>query len=120
VEMKDTNLGNVMTEKEEEEKHILRKRRSMWKKKQNKLMMRKCLLKQEKELDEQIQQTSLFRTSCNSKDRVCKVIIDSGSIDNIVSIEMVGKLELNTTAPPKPYKVSWLYKGNQFMVSEQC
>jgi hypothetical protein len=54
------------------------------------------------------------------KDRVCKVIIDSGSMDNLVSTEMVEKLELKTTAHPRPYKVSWLQKGHQVMVSQQC
>jgi hypothetical protein len=66
------------------------------------LMMRKFLLKPEKEVEEPVQQTSLFRTSCKMKDRVCKVIIDIGSIDNLVSIEMVEKLELKTTAHPNP------------------
>jgi hypothetical protein len=54
-----------------------------------------------------------------TKDRVCKVIIDSGSTENLVSIVMVEKLELETTAHPKPYKVSWLQKGHQVMVTKQ-
>jgi hypothetical protein len=49
------------------------------------LMMRKVLLKPEKEVDEPVQRTSLFRTACKMKDKVCKVIIDSGSTDNLVS-----------------------------------
>ena len=48
------------------------------------------------------------------------MIIDSGSIDKLISIEMVEKLELETTAHPNPYKVSWLQKGHQVMVSQQC
>jgi hypothetical protein len=48
------------------------------------------------------------------------VIIDSGSTDNLVSTEMVEKLELKTTTHPNPYKVSWLQKGHQVMVSQQC
>jgi hypothetical protein len=48
------------------------------------------------------------------------VIIDSGSNDNVVSTEMVEKLELRTTAHPKPYKVSWLQKGHQVMITKQC
>jgi hypothetical protein len=47
------------------------------------------------------------------------VIIDSGSIDNLVSTEMVEKLELKTTTHPNPYKVSWFHKGHQVMVSQQ-
>ena len=48
------------------------------------------------------------------------MIIDSGSTDNLVSTEMVEKLYLNTTSHPHPYKVSWLHKGHQVMVSQQC
>jgi hypothetical protein len=48
-------------------------------------MMRKILLKPEKEPKEPVQRTSLFRTACKAKDRVSKVIIDSGSTDNLVS-----------------------------------
>jgi hypothetical protein len=44
----------------------------------------------------------LFRTACKTKDNACKMIIDSGSIDKLVSIEMVEKLELETTAHPSP------------------
>jgi hypothetical protein len=57
---------------------------------------------------------------CKTKDRVFKVIIDSGRIDNLVSTEMVEKLELETTTHPKPYKVSWFHKGHQVMVTKQC
>jgi hypothetical protein len=56
------------------------------------LMIRKVLLKLEKEMEVPIQRTSLFITACKMKDRVCKVIIDSGSTNNIVSIEVVEKL----------------------------
>jgi hypothetical protein len=84
------------------------------------LMLRKVLLKPEAEVEKPVQRNSLFRTTCKTKDRVCKVIIDSGSTDNLVSTEMVEKLELETTAHPKPYKVSWLQKGHQVMVTKQC
>jgi hypothetical protein len=48
------------------------------------------------------------------------VIIDSGSSYNLVSMEMVEKLELETTAHLNPYKVSWLQKGHHIMVTKQC
>jgi hypothetical protein len=48
------------------------------------------------------------------------VIIDSGSTENLVSTEMVEKLELETTGHPKPYKVSWMQKGHQVMITKQC
>jgi hypothetical protein len=62
----------------------------------------------EKEMENSAQRKSLFRTVCKTKDRVCKVIVDSGSTDNLVSTEMVEKLELETIDPPSPYKLSWL------------
>jgi hypothetical protein len=83
-------------------------------------MMSKILLKPEKEMENPVQRNILFRTACNSKDRVCKVIVDNGSIDNLVSTEMVEKLELKTVAHLSPYKVLWLQKGHQVTVTKQC
>jgi hypothetical protein len=83
-------------------------------------MMRKILLKLEKEMEEPVYRTSLFRTTSKTKYIVCKVIIESGRIDNLVSTDMVEKLELKTAEHPNLYKVSWLQKGHQVMVSQQC
>jgi hypothetical protein len=83
-------------------------------------MMRKILLKPEKEMENPVQRNSLFRTACKTKDRVCKVIVDNGSTDNLVSTEMVENLELETVAHPSPYKVSWLQKGHQVAVTKKC
>ena len=71
-------------------------------------MMRKVLLTPEKEVHDTAQRNRLFRTTCKTKDRKFKVIVDSGSTDNLVSTEMVEKLELETTDHLSPYKVSWL------------
>jgi hypothetical protein len=62
----------------------------------------------------------LFRTACKTRDRVCKVIIESGSTDNLVSTEMVEKMKLEKTTHMNPYKVSLLQKGHQVMVSRKC
>ena len=71
-------------------------------------MMRKVLLTPEKEMENSAQRNNLFRTTCKTKDRVCKVIMDNGSMDNLVSTEMVEKLELEMIDHPSPYRVSWL------------
>jgi hypothetical protein len=55
------------------------------------LMMRKVIVNLEREIRELVQRNSLFRTICKTRDRVYKVIIDSGSTDNLVSTEMVEK-----------------------------
>jgi hypothetical protein len=83
-------------------------------------VMRKVLLTPQKEVESSVQRTRIFRTSCKTKDRVCKVIVDSGSTDNLVSTDMVEKMELETTNHPSPYKVLWLQKGHQVNVTKQC
>jgi hypothetical protein len=82
------------------------------------LGMHKVLLTPEKEVESSVQRTRLFRTACKTKDRVCKVIVDSGSTNNLFSTEMVDKLEMETTDHPSPYKVSWLQKGHQVSVTK--
>ena len=46
--------------------------------------------------------------------------MDSGIKDNLISTEMVEKLELETIEHPSPYRVSWLQKGHQVNVTKQC
>jgi hypothetical protein len=81
-------------------------------------MLRKVLLKLEPEVENPIKRNSLFRTTFKTKDKVCKVIIDSGSTENLVSTYMVEKLEMETTTHLNPYKVSWLKKGHQVKVTK--
>jgi hypothetical protein len=47
-------------------------------------VMQKVLLTPEKEMANSVQRNSLFRNACKTKDRVCKVIVDSGSTDNLI------------------------------------
>jgi hypothetical protein len=84
------------------------------------LGMNKILLAHEKEVDSSVERSRLFKTTCTTKERKCKVIVDSGSTDNLISSEMVEKLELETTKHPSPYKVSWLQKGHRVSVTKQC
>jgi hypothetical protein len=83
-------------------------------------MMRKVLLTHGKEVEDSSQRTRLFRIACKTKDWKCKVIVDNGSMDNLVLTEMVEKLEVETTDHPRPYKVSLLHKGHQVSVTKQC
>eukprot|EP00253_Pinus_taeda_P003555 PITA_03555 len=84
------------------------------------LVLNKVLLKPAKEVAEPDQRKALFCTVCNSRGKCCKLIIDSGSTDNLVAVEMVEKLGLKKLKHPTPYKVSWLQKGHQLLVDEQC
>ena len=82
--------------------------------------MRRTFLKPSKELHEPLQRKNLFRTMCKSQGKCCKLIIDNGSTDNLVSIEMVEKLGLQKEKHPTPYRISWLQKGHHVLVNEQC
>ena len=53
-----------------------------------------------------VQRNKLFRNACKTKDWACKVIMDSGSVDNLVSTEMVENMELEMIEHPSPYRVS--------------
>ena len=81
------------------------------------LLMHKVLLKLEKEVVESSQRKALFRTTCKFQGKCCKVVVDSGSTKNLVSTEMVEKLKLMKFKHPTPYKVSWLHKGHQLLVT---
>jgi hypothetical protein len=83
-------------------------------------MMRKVLLMPKKEAKNLSQRSIIFWTACKTKDRVCKVIVDSGSIDNLISTEMVQNMELEAIEHTSPYRVSWLQKGHQVNVTKQC
>lgn len=73
------------------------------------LMMRRTLLKVPTS-QEPHQRKTLFRTTCKSGGKVCKVIIDSRSTDNLVSVKMVEKFHLKRLPHPFPYNFSWLTK----------
>ena len=47
-------------------------------------------------------------------------VIDGGSCENLVSVEAVKKLGIPTENHPKPYKVAWLKKGGEVVVSKRA
>ena len=48
------------------------------------------------------QRKSLFKTKCLVKGKVCKVIVDSGCIENLASTEMIEKLGFKKISHPNP------------------
>ncbi|GKE47679.1 reverse transcriptase domain-containing protein, partial [Tanacetum coccineum] len=52
-----------------------------------------------------------FRTKCTSKGKICDMIIDGGSCENVVSTYMVEKLGMKTEDHPEPYQLTLLKKG---------
>ncbi|GKV45251.1 hypothetical protein SLEP1_g52360 [Rubroshorea leprosula] len=63
--------------------------------------------------DEDWLRHNIFHTRCTSWGKVCNVIIDSGSCENVVSSYMVEKLGLPVEDLSHPYKLQWLRKGNE-------
>ncbi|XP_034888842.1 uncharacterized protein [Populus alba] len=70
--------------------------------------------------EEPSQRHKIFRTRCTVNKRVCDIIIDSGSSENIVSKIMVTKLGLQTGKHPYPYKIGWIKRGNEVKITETC
>jgi len=84
-------------------------------------MFRRVLLNPEAKIaKEPEQRKKCFKAKCKIQDKCCHLVIDDGSTENLVSTEMVEKLELETVAHPSPYKVSWLQKGHQVTITKQC
>ncbi|PKI73061.1 hypothetical protein CRG98_006556 [Punica granatum] len=69
------------------------------------LMIRRVLSSQAK-LEEE-QRENLFRR-CTIQNKVCGIIIDSGSCTNVASTTLVEKLNMATTKHPCLYKLRWL------------
>ncbi|KAK2993446.1 hypothetical protein RJ640_005140 [Escallonia rubra] len=63
---------------------------------------------------------NIFRTRCTAEGKLCNLIIDSGSSENLISQEMVEMLKLKTERHPQPYRILWFNKGNEVMVSSTC
>jgi len=59
-------------------------------------------------LEDDWHRKSIFHTCCTIHGKVCDVIIDGGSCENVVSQAMVEKLALVTVEHPLPYNLAWL------------
>lgn len=70
--------------------------------------------------DDQWLKHNIFRTYCLTNEKKCILMIDSGSVENMVSKTMVEKLKLPCEQHPKPYKVSWFKKGGEVLVTQRC
>ena len=58
--------------------------------------------------EEESQRHNIFHIRCTVNQRVCDVIIDGGSEENIMLQEMVSKLGLKTEKHLAPYKIGWI------------
>ncbi|XP_058769117.1 uncharacterized protein LOC131642988 [Vicia villosa] len=63
------------------------------------------------------QRKNLFKTHCSIKNKVCNLIVDNGSTENLVSQKLVEYLKLPTEPHEKPYTLGWVSKGSQVRVT---
>jgi hypothetical protein len=47
-------------------------------------------------------------------------IVESRSQNNLISVEVIKKMDLTMTPHPQPYTISWLGQGRDLHVSQQC
>ena len=84
------------------------------------LVMKRTLLTPRKKDDDEWLKGNIFYSTCNILDKVCKLVIDGGSCENVVSQEAVDKLGLKIEEHPHPNKLSWLKKGGEIKVMKRC
>jgi hypothetical protein len=70
------------------------------------------------EIVEQNQRHTLFQTKCVIKERLCRMIIDGGSCNNLASSNMVDKLAVTTKPHPRPYHIQWLNNSGKAKVTK--
>nr|GEY34704.1 hypothetical protein [Tanacetum cinerariifolium] len=86
---------------------------------QGELLLFRNLSAQRKSKDDWLRH-NIFYTRCTSHGKVCDIIIDGGSFENVLSLNMVKKLQLKTEDHPHPYHLTWLDKKKEFKVSKRC
>ena len=84
------------------------------------LVIRRALTTPKVVHEEDWLRSGIFKSRCKCLDKVCTIVIDGGSCENIVSEDMVNKLKLDTQPHPKPYRISWFKKGNEVKISKRC
>ncbi|XP_020702058.1 uncharacterized protein LOC110113720 [Dendrobium catenatum] len=81
-------------------------------------VLEKLLLAPRKQVNSQ--RHSIFKTKCTIGGKVCDLLVDSGCTENVVSRTVVQALQLKTMKNPQPYKISWVKKGMEIMVTDMC
>ena len=63
---------------------------------------------------------NLFHSRCTIEGKVCKLIIDSGSSENVIAEDAVKKLSLQDEHHPAPYKLAWLQRTNDVLITRRA
>ncbi|GJV72926.1 putative nucleotidyltransferase, ribonuclease H [Tanacetum coccineum] len=66
------------------------------------------------------QRNKIFQTKCLVKEKICSIIIDGESCENLVSKALVKAFKLPTKPHPNPYQIGWIKKGPTLKVTDIC
>jgi hypothetical protein len=62
----------------------------------------------------------LFHSQMWVKGALLHFIVYSGSQKNLISVEVIKRLDLSITPHPQPYTIGWLRQGRDLHISQQC
>lgn len=71
-------------------------------------------------LPPRVTQELWLRTTCTINGKVCRLIVDPGSFANVISKDIVEKLDIKVEAHPSAYKLAWLNNKIEILVLKQA
>ncbi|XP_024016125.1 uncharacterized protein LOC112089288 [Eutrema salsugineum] len=71
-------------------------------------------------IEESWLRTNIFRSTCTIRGKVCRMIVDSGSLTNVISEDAAAKLALFTEPHPAPYKLVWINTMRELRITRRC
>lgn len=83
-------------------------------------LVRRSLLADSNVEETNPQRNALFRSNCYINDKVCSLIIDSGSCTNVCALNMAESLQLPIRKHPNSYKLQWLNDSDGMWVRKQA
>ena len=63
---------------------------------------------------------NIFHSKVTVNGRACKIVIDGGSCENIISQALLDRLKLNVPKHYCPYFARWLMTGDEVQVRHAC
>ncbi|KAJ7979122.1 Transposon Ty3-I Gag-Pol polyprotein [Quillaja saponaria] len=70
--------------------------------------------------EEPSRRRNIFKSFCTIGGKVCKVIVDNNSGENIVAKQLVDHMKLLTETHPQPYSIGWIKKGPFVRITRTC